>query len=94
MNAKIERYNRTVREEFVDYHLDDLGYDIASFNYQLKDWTIWYNTERPHFTLNLKSPMRALLDSLQLIPAESNMLWTDKHIEKTQIDRRQFRLVE
>jgi len=32
MNAKIERYNRTVQEEFVDWHLDDLGYDIGSFN--------------------------------------------------------------
>jgi transposase InsO family protein len=77
MNAKIERYNRTVQEEFVDHHLDDLGYDINRFNYQLMDWVLWYNTERPHFTLNLKSPMRALLDSLQLIPVESNMLWTN-----------------
>lgn len=77
MNAKIERYNRTVQEEFVDWHLDDLGYDLGSFNYQLMDWVLWYNTERPHFTLKLKSPMRALLDSLQLIPAESNMLWTN-----------------
>jgi transposase InsO family protein len=77
MNAKIERYNRTVQEEFVDWHLDDLGYDIASFNYQLMDWVLWYNTERPHFTLELKSPMRAWLDSLQLPLAESNMLWTN-----------------
>ena len=80
MNAKIERYNRTVQEEFVDYHLDDLGYDLGTFNYQLMDWALWYNTERPHFTLKLKSPMRALLDSLQLMPAESNMLWTDTFI--------------
>ncbi len=42
MNAKIKRYNRTVQEEFVDYHLDDLGYDIGSFNYQLMDWALWY----------------------------------------------------
>jgi putative transposase len=77
MNAKIERYNRTVQEEFVDYRLDDLGYDIASFNYQLMDWVLWYNTERPHFTLKLKSPMRALIDGLQLPLAESNMLWTN-----------------
>jgi len=77
MNAKIERYNRTVQEEFVDYHLDDLGYDIASFNYQLMDWVLWYNTVRPHHTLELKSPMRALLDGLQLPLTESNMLWTN-----------------
>jgi transposase InsO family protein len=77
MNAKIERYNRTVQEEFVDYHLDDLGYDIGSFNYQLMDWLIWYNTERPHWTLRLKSPMNAMLEGLQLEVRQSNMLWTD-----------------
>ena len=77
MNGKIERYNRTVQEEFVDWHLDDLGYDIGSFNYQLMDWVLWYNTERPHWTLKLKSPMRAMLDALQLEARQSNMLWTD-----------------
>jgi transposase InsO family protein len=76
MNAKIERYNRTVQEEFVDYHLDDMAYDIDSFNYQLMDWTLWYNTERPHWTLKLKSPLRYLLDNLDLPLAESNILWT------------------
>lgn len=50
---------------------------VPSFNYQLMDWVLWYNTERPHHTLRLKSPMQAFLDSLQLMPAESNMLWTD-----------------
>jgi putative transposase len=77
MNGKIERYNRTIQEEFVDWHLDDLGYDIASFNYQLMDWLLWYNTVRPHHTLKLKSPMKALLDALQLTTRQSNMLWTD-----------------
>ena len=77
MNAKIERFNRTVQEEFIDYHLDDIAYDPGSFNYQLMDWLLWYNTERPHWTLKLKSPLRAMLDALQLPTAESNMLWTD-----------------
>ena len=77
MNGKIERYNRTVQEEFVDWHLDDLGYDIDSFNYQLMDWVLWYNTERPHFSLKLKPPLKVLLDTLQLTTRQSNMLWTD-----------------
>ena len=77
MNAKIERYNRTVQEEFVDWHLDELGYEMGSFNYQLMDWVLWYNTERPHFSLKLKSPMKALIDALQLETRQSNMLWTD-----------------
>ena len=77
MNAKIERYNRTIQEEFVDWHLDDLALDIKSLNRQMMDYLIWYNTERPHWTLHLKSPMQYLLEHLQLLPAESNMLWTD-----------------
>jgi putative transposase len=77
MNAKIERYNRTIQEEFIDYHLEDMAYDSSSFNYQLIDWVLWYNTKRPHWTLKLKSPLKALLDNLQLPTEESNMLWTD-----------------
>jgi putative transposase len=76
MNAKIERYNRTIQEEFIDYHLDDMAYDLGSFNYQLVDWLLWYNTERPHWTLKLKSPMNNLLELLQLPTPQSNMLWT------------------
>ncbi len=77
MNAKIERYNRSIQEEFIDYHLDDLAYGLPDFNHQLMDWLLWYNTERPHWTLKLKSPMHYLLELLQLPAAESSMLWTD-----------------
>lgn len=41
------------------------------------DWLLWYNTERPHWTLKFKSPMRALLDGLRLLVVEPNMVWTD-----------------
>ena len=77
MNAKIERYNRTVQEEFVDWMLDDFALDLEKFNDKLMDWLIWYNTERPHWTLKLKPPMQYLLEMLQLKEAESSMLWTD-----------------
>jgi transposase InsO family protein len=76
-NGKIERYNRTVQEEFADWHTDELGYYLDEFNQQLMDWLIWYNTVRPHWSLKLKSPMQYLLEHLQLPSAESNMLWTD-----------------
>jgi putative transposase len=79
MNGKIERYNRTIQEEFADWHLDELGYDIPEFNRQLMDFLIWYNTKRPHWTLSLKSPMIFLLEELNLPLAKSNMLWTDTH---------------
>lgn len=63
MNGKIKRYNLTVQQKFVDWQLDDLDYDIGNFNYQLMDWLLWYNTVRPHHTLKLKSPLKALLDA-------------------------------
>ena len=76
-NGKIERYNRTVQEEFVDWNLDDLAYDMSNFNMKLADWLIWYNTTRPHWTHNLQSPMKHLLQLLQLPTLESEMCWTD-----------------
>ena len=65
------------QEEFVDYHIDVAITEPEVFQHQLSDWLIWYNTKRPHYSLNLKSPMQYLLDLLQLPVQESNMLWTD-----------------
>lgn len=56
MNAKIERYNRTVQEEFVDWYQPELTEDLADCNSQLMDWLIWYNAERPHWSLRLTAP--------------------------------------
>jgi transposase InsO family protein len=77
MNAKIERYNRTVQEEFADWRQETMADDISQFTQELMDWLIWYNTKRPHWSLNLKSPMQYLLNLLQLPLTESRMLWTD-----------------
>jgi len=76
-NGMVERLNRSIQDEFVDWHLEDLAYDLNQFNHQLMDWLVWYNTVRPHYGLKLKSPMQYLLDLLQLPATESNMLWTD-----------------
>ena len=76
-NGMVERLNRSIQDEFVDWHLEDLAYDLDGFNHRLMDWLIWYNTKRPHYGLGLKSPLRYLLDLLQLPIQESNMLWTD-----------------
>lgn len=76
-NGMVERLNRSIQDEFIDWHLDELAYDLDRFNHQLMDWLVWYNTKRPHYGLQLKSPMQYLLDLLQLPTRESNMLWTD-----------------
>lgn len=73
MNAHCERFNRTLQEEFVDFHADSL-IDPLSFNQKLIPWLVWYNTERPHWGLNLQSPMQFMLNTR---PEKSNMWWTD-----------------
>ena len=61
INGCVERYNRTVQEEFIDPNLSLLVGDIAEFNHQLADYLIWYNCQRPHKTLDLKSPLQHLI---------------------------------
>ncbi|MBI4652984.1 transposase [Candidatus Kuenenbacteria bacterium] len=61
MNAHVERFNRTIQEEFVDYHLDELM-EPDTFNNLLIDYLIFYNTERVHCAFKNKlSPMQFML---------------------------------
>jgi galactitol-specific phosphotransferase system IIB component len=57
INGFIERANRTLQEEFIDLHLNLLLEDIDEFNRRLMDYLLWYNTERPHKSLNNLTPM-------------------------------------
>ncbi len=57
INGYIERVNRTLEEEFIDYNLYLLSDDIDTFNSELIEYLIWYNTERPYHSLNNLSPM-------------------------------------
>jgi transposase InsO family protein len=68
----VEKFNRTAQEEFVDWHERYLE-EPLEFNRKLTDWLIWYNTERPHWSLRLQSPIQFLINNGHL----SNMLWTD-----------------
>ena len=61
MNAHAERFNRTVQEQFVDYHEDLLFTDLAAFNRKLADWLVDYNTVLPHHSLGLQSPVNFLI---------------------------------
>lgn len=77
-NSCVERFNRTLREQHVRWNTDDL-YDIDSFNQGLMDYLLWYNTEKPHKTLNKAPPLRYYVDTF-LNPEESNMLWTSTRV--------------
>jgi len=47
MNARNERFNRTVQEEFVNYEENLLADDIRAFNDRLLHYLGQYNTQRP-----------------------------------------------
>jgi len=61
INTYIERYNRTIQEEFIDNNLDII-YDKPLFHRRLADYLIFYNTQRPHKSLGLKSPLDFLIE--------------------------------
>jgi len=70
MNAHAERFNRSIQEEFIEFHKDLLFTDIDAFNNKLLDYLIWFNEDRPHYALNLQSPMQFLQHHHQC-----NMYW-------------------
>jgi transposase InsO family protein len=74
MNAFVERFNRTIQEQFVNWHLHHLRDDINHFNRDLIDWLLWYNTKRPHESLGMVSPLRYIV--MTLPTRECHMWWT------------------
>jgi transposase InsO family protein len=61
INAYIERYNRTIQEEFIDNHLDTI-HDKELFSRQLADYLIFYNTQRVHKSLGNRTPVDYLIE--------------------------------
>jgi transposase InsO family protein len=75
MNAHVERFNRTLDEDFLIFDRDLLRDDPRACNEKLIDWLLWYNGERPHHALNLLTPFEYIVRTL---PAqECQMWWTD-----------------
>ncbi len=61
MNAHIERFNRTIQDDFVNWHLSELK-DPDIFNRLLVDYLIFYNTERVHCAFQNKlSPVQFMM---------------------------------
>jgi len=75
LNGHIEKFNRTIQEEFIDQH-SVLLEEPKKFNHRLMDYLIWYNTQRPHWSLKLMSPVDYLIKNNYL----SRMMWTDTNI--------------
>jgi transposase InsO family protein len=79
MNAHCERFNRTIQEEFADYHTNLLP-NPNEFNRKLIDWLIWYNTDRVHYAFQNKlSPVQFMLQlpqhAVAKLPAECKSGW-------------------
>jgi len=75
MNAHCERFNRTIQEEFVDFHAHQL-LEPQQFNVILMEYLVWFNTERPHYALKMQSPLQFLLQWTST-QQECNYRWTD-----------------
>ena len=74
MNGSVERFNRTLSEDFIQHHLPLLRDDIHSFNESLIDWLLWYNSERPHESLGMLAPLQYYARTLSR--EECQMWWT------------------
>jgi transposase InsO family protein len=73
-NSHLERFNRTIQEQFAYWHTDALD-EPDDFNRKLMDYLIWYNTEKPHRAIGKLPPLRYYLNNFTT-PQKSNMLWT------------------
>lgn len=64
LNGVVERFNRTVQEEFIN-RSRDFGYNQEHFQIKLNDYLNWYNTKRPHSSLGYQSPMQFIQAKVQ-----------------------------
>ena len=88
MNAHVERFNRTIQDDWIDWHLSEL-IEPDVFNRNLMDYLIFYNTERVHHAFQNKlSPVQfmmqwqgeqmfkqSILPHTIKFPYESNIGW-------------------
>lgn len=57
-NGYIERFNKTFREEILNYHLFE---DVKQAQEYTNQWMWMYNNERPHKSLRYRTPVEFLL---------------------------------
>jgi len=57
INGVVERFNRTVQEEFINRSVD-FGIDNTKFQHKLAKYLVWYNYKRPHSSLGYQSPVQ------------------------------------
>jgi len=75
-NGGIERFNRTIKEQFISWEKEELFDDINEFNKKMMKYLIWYNTKKPHRAINKLAPLRYYMNMVIKNSFKSNMLWT------------------
>jgi len=66
-------------DDVVEEYRELLEYDLEGFNDKLIDYLLFYDTERPHYSLKNKAPLRLISDKINEVNSsseESNMYWT------------------
>ncbi|MDO8668950.1 MAG: DDE-type integrase/transposase/recombinase [Candidatus Buchananbacteria bacterium] len=84
MNSFIENFNGLIQRQYVDWHYQELKDDVDSFNIDLMEYLLWYNTKKQHSAIGKIPPLRyyvnTIINKLNLSPIlttqKSNILWT------------------
>jgi transposase InsO family protein len=73
-NAVLERFNRTIQEEFVEMAYSGIE-DLKEFNQELTEWLVEYNSVRPHQALDYLTPLEYIDTYLntKVLPMSSSL---------------------
>jgi transposase InsO family protein len=69
-NPRLERFNRTLREEWLDF--GEMGDDLEEINASLREWLSYYNAVRPHQSLGYLTPLEFAEEYTQVLPMYSS----------------------
>lgn len=59
INSFIERYNRSIQEEWMNSYLDEI-HDVKQFNRRLREYLYFYHNKRVHESLDFKTPAQVV----------------------------------
>ena len=81
-NPALERFNRTLQDEWLSMSETGLD-DINQANVDLTEWLVEYNFNRPHHSLDLKSPIMYAQEKYKVSPvwSASTMVWENRNSE-------------
>ena len=73
--GKIERFHRTLRQEFLTGRVFD---DLPTAQEQLDQWVVSYNTARPHSALGMAAPVERFTQAAAGRPADDSALTAER----------------